>query len=216
MKISRTSWIFIAIGILIIAGTCLGLARSQQTDRQKDLQEKLTLAQKKLASINNEELIAQKERLNLEIKGYQAQTAEVTRQLNFPEDSISVSGLLFKTAGSCKVNITQISSTGRTKADLYGTPCSSLSVNIEVEGCYDKISNFLFALSREFPTSTVSMVQASAAVSASPSSPDSPSPSTPSIMSSPTTASSIPAENEAVRATINLVIYTREIKSNVE
>lgn len=210
MKLNKTSWILVVIGVLVVAGVCLGLLRSQQTDKQKQLQDKLVLAQKKLASINYEDLISQKERLALEIEGYQGQAAGVKKALTFPEDSISISGQIFNTARSCGVDVANMTSTGRVKAELYGTPCSSLPVNIEASGSYGEISNFLYALSREFPTSTVTTVQAKAEGSNAVTSLSS------SVTPLPYPSATAPEKTAAIKAIINMVIYTYEIKSNVE
>jgi hypothetical protein len=210
IKITKRSWIFIVIGIMVIAGACVGLIRSQQTDQQTQLHGKLELAQKKLAAINLDELTAEKKRLSLEIEGYQARTATAKNLLIFPEDNISVSGIILKTAGDCEVNIVNIGSPGRVKAVLSGTPCFSLPFNIEVAGNFSNISDLLVALSREFPTGLVSMVQASSAAPA-----PAPAPS-PEEATNGTPEDNIPSGTDAVRASIRLVIYSLEMKSHVE
>jgi hypothetical protein len=203
MKFTKTIWIFLIAGILTVAVVYMVVVRTQQTEQQAQIQERLSLAQKKLALMSNDEVITQKDRLTQEIEEYQARMVMVKKQLTSQEDSISVSGLILKIAGGCGVNIVNISSPGKGSADLYGTSCSTLPVGIEAGGDYGNIRDFVAVLSREFPTSLVSMVQASTAAS-----PLSPSPGP----ASETQGLFLPVTAGPVTATINLVIYSYEGK----
>jgi hypothetical protein len=207
MKLTKASFIFIILGVIIIGGVCLGLIRSQQTDQQKLLQEQLALAQKKLDLISSDELMAQKERLTLELGEYATKKTIAEKQLTFSEDSMAISELILKTARSCGVNMVNINSSGKSKTNLSGTSCISTQIGIEVSGEYGDISTFLVALSREFPTSLVDMVQAST---------QAPSAASPLSDTSPVTTEVPGDEVDAAKGTINLVIYSLENKSNVE
>ena len=63
LKLSKTSWLVIAIGILVVVGIGLGMVRSQQVDEQSELNEKLALAKSNLERVQPEKFPSQQAEL---------------------------------------------------------------------------------------------------------------------------------------------------------
>jgi hypothetical protein len=159
VKISRTTWICLVAGIFIIAGISLGMARSQQTDRQQQLQDKLTQANLSLSQIKVDELIEKKETLTSQIGSYEAQTAETLAILAYSKDSIDVTAEVLAEAKKQGVDIDEISSPGTSTEVLDGNTCETLQLNLRVAGDIRNISDFVCGLSKTFPTSVIKSVQ---------------------------------------------------------
>jgi len=52
MKFSKSSWISLALGVVVIAAIMVGLIRTQQNQTQKELEKNLSEAQQNLAQID--------------------------------------------------------------------------------------------------------------------------------------------------------------------
>jgi hypothetical protein len=159
VKISKTTWICLIAGIFIIAGITLGMSRSQQTDRQQKLQEKLTQANLKLSQIKVDELIDQREALASQVSSYETQTAATLELLNYSGDSIDTTAEILAEGQKEGVDIDEIVSPGVSSQKLDGANCEVLQLNIQVSGSIPNISSFISGLSKTFPTSVIKSVQ---------------------------------------------------------
>ena len=159
MKISKVTWIFLFLGILIIAGASLGMAQSQLSAERDRLQQELSQAQQRLALIHNEDLMNRQKELESQVRASQSQIESVRSKLTSSEDSISATELILETARNFAVAVVSISSSGTASEDLAGIRMVTLSIGIEVKGEIDKIKDFAIDLSRQFPTCVVKEVQ---------------------------------------------------------
>jgi hypothetical protein len=212
LKLSKTSWIFLAAGIFLIVGFSLIMARSQQTEQQNTLQEDLRKANLNLSQIKLEDLTAQRDALTLKIDEYETQTAETRAILTSSKDSIDTTDTILEEAQTLGVYIKDLSSPGVATEVLDGNTCEILSLNIIVRGNIRNIADFVRGLSKTFPTSVIKSMQikisppsptptgvpiAAKAVSAD--SPESDPPAEPDIFTE------TPPEDSEIN--INLVIY---------
>lgn len=209
MKLGKTSLIFLTAGIFIIVGISLVMSRSQQTDRQNQLQEDLTQANVKLAQIKLDGLIEQKDTLTRQIASYEAQTAENKALLTYSKDSIDTTHAILEEAKKQAVDIIDLTSPGISTEQLEGNPCEALSFNLRVKGNIRNIADFTCGLSNTFPTSVIKSVNMEIqppqpAPTASPLA-ETLAPHAPSPAPSPTPDLQLPAKNTTVN--INLVIY---------
>jgi hypothetical protein len=134
MKVSKTGWIFLIIGALLIAAASLGMARSQQTDRLDKLAIDLAAAKQKLNAVKVDDLIAQKTVLNSQLGNLGTQLQSNVSNLVSRADSISASNTLLDAAREAGVNVVEISSTGTAPNKLGEVDCVTLSIGIKVEG----------------------------------------------------------------------------------
>jgi hypothetical protein len=212
MKLSKVSWIFLIIGIVVIAGVGLGMTRSQQATQQKELTTKLAQSRQKFTSINNDPLVVQKDQLTEQVKTYTSQINAAKGKLVSADDNISSINRILDAAVSCNVEMVGITSVAKVSGSLYGTNCDTLSFTLNVKGEIEAIKNYVIYLSKVFPTSLVKTVAANSGEDAptagqEPEASPTPTPA-PSPTPTPTPSGTPEATLEKVgNATINLTIY---------
>ena len=161
MKLSKTSWLILSIGIFIVIIAGLGLTRSQQLQAQSQLDEELGVAEMRLNKLGVEELRLQQEDLQRQLDERIAELAEAKDKMRQTVESIDVTDEFFEIAQSCYVKIDSISSSN-IKSDKFGNiNCSVITINALVEGETSNIINFVIKLNSDFTTGIVKSAQIS-------------------------------------------------------
>jgi hypothetical protein len=211
MKLTKTSWIVLIVGVLVIAAGCLGWIYSQQLDRQKQLDIQFSAAQKKLALINLDDLNSQKEQINQQIAQLNALLAEKKARLQAPENSINTTNAILEDAKSHRIDIQSITSPGQSGEQLAGTDMDTLAIDIRFTGNINDIVNFAISLNEKFPTSIENLVQMDRVEpSPTPTPTETPTPNpTPTTLITPVPPGFTPilAPEKNFAGSINLVIY---------
>jgi len=155
LKLGKTSWLILIVGILIIAFGSLGFTRAQQVDQQGQLDDKLSVAEKRLAGLQLRDL--QNEKLNLEQQLEQAELQMKTAQdaLREPIESIPVIDSLFQIAAASNVVITDINSSGITREKLEKIDVSVSKMTISVQGTVLDLITFVTRLNTDFSAGVV-------------------------------------------------------------
>ncbi len=206
MKLTKTTWIFLIVVVLLVAAVGLGMTRSRQASQKDDLEQQLAQANKKLSLSQTADLAEQKDRLTQQINQSNARIASSRGQLSSSEDSISATNIILTAAADCNVDIVSIGSSAVSSEKLAGLDFSTLPMAIDVQGEFNSITNFVVELSQKFPTGTAKVVSETAAAPR-------PSPSsTPTATGNvtaptPTPTPSLTPAKQPVSATISLVIY---------
>jgi hypothetical protein len=159
VKLSKTTWIALIVGIIVIAAVSLGWTYSQQNEQQKKLDSKLAQAKKNLAQIKFDDLNAQRDQLTLQIEQTGSQLANIKTKLSSHEDSIDATNAILDDAKNYDVDVLEMSSSGISTEDLAGTRCQTLSMVVKVQGNLQNITDFAASLSRRFPTSVEKLIQ---------------------------------------------------------
>ena len=159
MKISKTSWLVIIIGVFIILLAGLGVIRSNQVQEHNNLKDTLALTQLKLRAIQLEQFSQRQEELEQQLSQAMAESESARSVLSQPIGSIMVSGLLFDLAEANSVNITEVTSAGMSDSNLEGVPCSALSIRAAVRGEVTDLVNFITSLNNELRTGVVSSME---------------------------------------------------------
>ncbi len=159
MKLSKTTRIFLAIGIFVILVASLSMAYSQQSQEQSRLNQELSLAQLRLDKYSPDKLPSQQRELESQLAQAEAQLKNAKASLSQSIESIEVTNTLFAVAEACDVEIIEINSPGPTSKELEGVTCSVLSLTVKVEGDVPKLINFIHKLSWKFPTDVVESVE---------------------------------------------------------
>ena len=157
-KISKTSWIILIVGILVIALASLGTAYTRQNEERSRLDAELSQAALELEGLEFDELYAQQQalekKLSLVLAGY-----ETAKKVLSPTiESIDLTGDLFRIADICGVEIITISSSRILSSNLGEVSCIILPVEVEIEGEITKIIDFLNKLDNELTTGVVKSV----------------------------------------------------------
>lgn len=158
MKLGKTSWLLLTIGVFIIMFAGLGIVRYQQVQQQNQLNEELTLAQQELDQMQLEQLSYQQERLERQLSQTLSRQETAKTRLSQPIESIATSSTLFDIATACGVEVTQISLSGVGNADLEDIPCSVQTFTAKVEGDVPGLVNFVTKLNDNIATGVVKSV----------------------------------------------------------
>lgn len=159
MKFNKTTWIVLAVCILVFCAAGLGWVYSQQSNQLEKLNTQLVTAQKKLAQIKLDDLNQQKDQITLQIKQLNDQLASNKTRLRSKEDSIDVTRTILELAKSYRIEITEMRSPGLSNEELAGTNLSTLTLDLSVAGNINDISNFAISLNERYPTSIDTVVQ---------------------------------------------------------
>lgn len=159
MKLSKKAWIFLAVGIFVIAVASLNMAATQQGQEQSRLDEELSLAQQRLKKLASQQPSIQPEELESQLAQVEAQLKTAKASLAQSIQSIEVTDTLFEVAETYGVEIIDIESPGVTSLTLEGLTCSALTLIVTAEGDVDNLINFVLELSEEFPTGVVESVE---------------------------------------------------------
>jgi hypothetical protein len=187
VKISKVSLLFLIVGVVVIAALSLGMTHSSQSDQQKQLQSQLMDANKKLSLMDNQTLVAQQAQLTQDISKYTSQIDATKGKLTSNWDSIDAIKQVLSLAGRLNVDVSSITSSPVGAEQLGGTPCDTLTVDIQIQGAISNVRDFVLGLSQNFPTGMVKSVQLDVL----------------------TPASDAPADpGKDTKANVHLVIYT--------
>ena len=158
MKLGKTSWLILGIGIFVISFAGLGVIRSQQLDKQVRLGQELSLVEMRLDKFQLEQLHSQQNELEEQISQSISQLEAARAALRQPIESIEVTDVLFEIAESCGVEITGVTSPGIASEELEGISCPVIRLNIEVEGDVPNLLSFVIKLNDDFATGVVESV----------------------------------------------------------
>ena len=158
MKLTKKSWLFIGIGIFLIALVGLWMVYSQQSGVKKQLKEEFALATSRLSSIQLEQLADQQEELEQQLDDTIAQSKTARKTLSQPMNSIIITDILFSTAENNSVNITEINSSGMTNEELKGVPCLALPLTARIEGEVGNLVAFITQLNDDLSAGVVRSV----------------------------------------------------------
>ena len=159
MKITKTTWIILTIGICAIVFASLGFARAQQLKEQAQMDEEISIAENRLSSLQFEQLSSQQGELEKQLSQSIAQFEATKTILSQPVEGIAISDTLFSLAESSGAKITEISSSGLALDKLEEVPCSVLPFTIKAEGTIPSLMSFIFSLNAKFVTGTVESVE---------------------------------------------------------
>ena len=146
MKLSKTGWLIIIIGVFVIILTGLGTVRSQQVREQDQLNEELALAQLKLKAVQLDQLAQQQGELERHLSQTTSQFQAARTILSQPVGSIAATSTLFDVAAACGAEVSEISSSGWTSEELEGIPCLVLTLTARVEGDVPNLVSFITEL----------------------------------------------------------------------
>jgi len=159
LKLSKITWLLLGIGILTVMLASLGTTYGAQQEEQSRLDQELPLAQLRLANLSSDELFSQQSSLKRQLAGKISQLDNVTNRLSYLARNIPVTSIIFDIAEDCDVEITEISSSGYSSANLEGITCPTLSYTVNIKGHVLNINNFVFELVKEFSTIEVKSVK---------------------------------------------------------
>jgi len=155
MKLSRTAWLILGIGIFAIAIGVLGWVCLQQVHERQQLDNSLSLAQATLPKVISE-------RADLESALAQATSLLNAARSGFPDsvDSIRVDEKLFDIAKSCGLKITKLTTSEPSDEEVETVTYSVASFVVDVKGEVADILDFINTIATDeyFTNTTVELV----------------------------------------------------------
>lgn len=159
MKLSKTIWLFLGIGIFTIVFASLGMAYAGQVRGQSGLRDELSLAQLRLDKCPPEQLSLQMKAAENKLAGAKSRLKAAKNALSQSTQSIEVTDTLFAIAEACNVEVTEIGSSALASEELEEVTCSLLPLTVQIEGNVPNLVDYVLELSAEFPTGVVKSVE---------------------------------------------------------
>jgi len=159
MKLSKTSWLLLTVGISAILGASLGLAYLQQAGERSRLEQELSAAQLQFDESSTEELSSQQEKLERRLVQAELGFKTAEARLSQPVESIETSDALFVIAEHYGVEITDVSSSTPTDEQVDGVACCVLPLTVQVEGDVNSLIDFVINWAGEYSTGVVKSVE---------------------------------------------------------
>jgi len=162
MRLSRTAWLILGIGILVIALGSLYTVYSRQVSEQQELAASLAAAQARLPQV-----ISARQAAEAELTQWQDKLAEATSllaksQAQFPEsaESIEYDELLFDIADACNLEVMSLTASEPRDKKVEDVTYIVTSFDLEVKGEVAHILDFISELARSehFTSATVELV----------------------------------------------------------
>ena len=161
-RLSRTAWLILGIGILVIVLGSLGTIYRAQASEQKELTSQLAMAQATLPKLASE-----KEALESQLTQLGKKLTQTTSLLNqaeseFPEsvESVDYDEALFRIADNCDLEITKLTASEASDKEVEDITFSITSLNVEVEGEVIDILDFFDAIAtgKDFANASANLV----------------------------------------------------------
>ncbi|MFC1870371.1 hypothetical protein ACFLYE_03785 [Chloroflexota bacterium] len=161
IKLSKTSWLLLLVGVFTIAFAGLGLVYSKQSSEQGNLTQELSQAQLILAKSSPTDFSTQRNELENKIAQAQSEMEEVKATLSFLEESIEASDSIFAIAETCSVSVAEVRTSAPSGTDIKGVGYFIIPLTVRLEGDIPNILQFVLNWTESHPTGEVKSVQLS-------------------------------------------------------
>jgi hypothetical protein len=213
VKFGKSSRIFLVLGVVVIGAIMVYLICSQQVQQRKDLETQVIAAQKKLAQLKIDDLIARKDQLLQNKELYSTQIAAAQAKLAAPIDNITATDKILESAHTFNLKIASINCGGKSNNTFAGNKFIVLPFTLEIEGTIVNMAAFVSNIKTLFPTALVETYRFAIGT---------PTPTPSSALTSETEPGDepnpipIPLPPIDTTATINITIYDYKGDANVE
>jgi len=161
MKLSKTSWIMLIGGILVILFASLGIAGAKQLSQREQLADELVIAENRAEKLQLEQLNIEQAQFVEELDNAMTESEAARENLKLSNESIDVTDFLFEIADSCNVTVMDVNSSGLSIDDLEGISCTVQQVGTTVEGNLPDLISFITRLNTEFTIGVVDSAEIS-------------------------------------------------------
>lgn len=159
MKISKTTWIILIVGVFLILGSSIGWIYYQQLNQQNAIDADIAAAKETLAGINFDDLNRQKAEISKDMSAAEDDLEDIQKDLYTALDSIQITDILLSEAQYYDISIKEMSSSGEASASVAAIHYNTLDFVLNVEGTMKNIKLYVERINELFPTSASSYVQ---------------------------------------------------------
>lgn len=158
MKISRKTLVYAGIGayIIIVASLCYVL--SSQYSEKTEIEEELDMTKANLERVNPEKLRQQKGELEEQVTQVQSQYDTLKDMLSHQIANVEATSIVFDTAESTGVEVTELTSPSATNDVLENVPFTVVSLEATVVGDVPDIVEFVTSLNTALTTGVIKSV----------------------------------------------------------
>jgi hypothetical protein len=161
LKLSKTSWLILSAGVFIVILAGLGLTRSQQLSEQTLLDEALDSSTSRLNMLDVSQLELEEAELKQRLDETKVEFDEVKDRLRQTVVSVDVTDELFRIAEYSNVEISTMTSSPQSNANLGSVPCLLTTFSANVKGTTSDLIDFVINLNSGYTTGIVRSVNIS-------------------------------------------------------
>jgi hypothetical protein len=159
LKLSKTSWLLLSLGVFIVVLASLGMTRSRQLQDQARMSEELTSSGTELNNLKVSQLQTQLEKLQEKVGAGEAQLVEAREKLRQGIESADVTDRFFLIAGDCNVAVTNLTTSAIKEKILEDIACSMISLSASVTGDTADLIDFVVSLNHGYANGYVESAQ---------------------------------------------------------
>jgi hypothetical protein len=159
LKLSKTSWIVLAVGVFVVVLAGLGVTHSQQLSEQGKLEDELSISQTSLNNLHIDALQLELQELQQTAEDMQLQLDQAVQSLDQTVVSVDITDEFFSIAEYCGVLVVNLSTSPITPNIYGGIGLSATSLNASVEGAVPNLIDFVESLNNDFTTALLKSVQ---------------------------------------------------------
>jgi hypothetical protein len=155
LKLTRISWILIAIGTFVIIVGSLGFILVRQTQRQTQLDSEAVQSNLELIKSQLPQLSDEKAELETELSQAKSVMDTSRSVLSQPIEAVGIISTFVDAAKANAVQVTEVSSSELATERLEGVPCSIRSLSAQVTGQIPNLVSFVCELNNQFDAGVV-------------------------------------------------------------
>jgi len=159
IKLSKTSWIILSVGVFVVVLAGLGVTYSQQLKKSGEANDELDVTEMRLAQFNIEELQQQESALLSRRDSISSQHDTGLIKLQQSIESIDVTERCYYIASFSNVEIIDIGTTDVRPIEFINLESNIISVHINVRGELSDMVNYIINLNEGFTTGYIESVQ---------------------------------------------------------
>ena len=161
LKLSKTSWLILSAGIFIVILAGLGLTRSQQLSEQNQLDAALASTTSRLNKLEASSLELEEAELQQRLDETMVEFEEVKDRLRQTVVSVDVTDELFRIAEYSNVEISSLTTSPQSNANLGPVSCLMTTINTNINGSTSDLIDFVINLNSGYTTGIVRSVNIS-------------------------------------------------------
>ena len=158
IKLTKIAWLILAAGVVVVIFSSLGVAYFQQVDAKEQLDEEIELANRKLNTLQLQELRSQQQELKQQLSDAISQIEIAKAALSPSIENIAATDTVFETANDSDVEINEYESADFNLGILAGVNFSLLPITTDINGTVSDIIDFVINLNGNFTTGAVHSV----------------------------------------------------------
>jgi DNA-binding protein YbaB len=159
IKLSKTSWLILAVGLFVVMAAGLGITRSQQAQEQGRLSDELAISEQSLASIQIAGLASQLAELQQSADQAQLQLDQAQQKLEQTVISVDIADEFFSIASTCGVKVISLSTSPILPNMYEGIGLATTSLTAAVDGELPALIDFVESLNADFTTGMIETTQ---------------------------------------------------------